>query len=42
MVFRGSGGILPRKVFENLDAMKAILVVSEQFLWKIFCNFFAP
>ena len=35
------GGMLPRKVFKNLDTVMAILVLFEQFLWQILFNFFA-
>ena len=38
---RGSGGMLPRKVFKNLDTVMAILALFEQFLWQILFNFFA-
>ena len=37
----GSGGMLPRKVFKNLDTVMAILELFEQFLWQILFNFFA-
>ena len=36
---RGSGGMLPRKFFENLQTVVAILVVLEQFLGKFCINF---
>ena len=36
-----SGGMLPRKVFKNLDTVMAILALFEQFLWQILFNFFA-
>ena len=36
---RGSGGMLPRKVFKNLDTVMAILELFEQFLWQILFNF---
>ena len=38
---KGSGGMLPRKVFKNLDTVMAILELFEQFLWQILLNFFA-
>ena len=41
MALRGSGGMLPRKVFKNLDTVMAILELFEQFLWQILFNFFA-
>ena len=41
MVLGGSGGMLPRKVFKNLDTVMAILALFEQFLWQILFNFFA-
>ena len=37
----GSGGMLPRKAFKNLDTVMAILELFEQFLWQILFNFFA-
>ena len=37
----GSEGMLPRKVFKNLDTVMAILELFEQFLWQILFNFFA-
>ena len=36
---RGSGGMLPRKLFENLRTAMAILVLFEQFLRKVCYNF---
>ena len=41
MALGGSGGMLPRKVFKNLDIVTAILELFEQFLWQILFNFFA-
>ena len=41
MALGGSGGMLPRKVFKNLDTVMAILALFEQFLWQILFNFFA-
>ena len=41
MALRGSGGMLSRKVFKNLDTVMAILVLLEQFLWQILFNLFA-
>ena len=41
MALGGSGGMLPRKVFKNLDTVMAILALFEQFLWQIPFNFFA-
>ena len=41
MALEGSGGMLPRKVFKNLDTVMAILALFEQFLWQILFNFFA-
>ena len=38
---RRSGGMLPRKVFKNLDTVMAILALFEQFLWQILFTFFA-
>ena len=38
---RGSGGMLPRKNFENLHTAMAILVLFEQFLRKV-CHIFGP
>ena len=35
------GGMLPRKVFQNLDTVMAILELFEQFLWQILFNSFA-
>ena len=35
----GSGGMLPRKIFENLHTAVAILVVFEKFLGKFCLNF---
>ena len=32
----GSGGMLPRKIIENLHAIVAILALFEQFFWQIF------
>ena len=41
MALGGSGGLLSRKVFKNLDTVMAILALFEQFLWQILFNFFA-
>ena len=41
MALGRSGGMLPRKVFKNLDTVMAILALFEQFLWQILFNFFA-
>ena len=41
MALGGFGGMLPRKVFKNLDTVMAILALFEQFLWQILFNFFA-
>ena len=41
MALGGSGGMLPRKVFKNLDTVMAIFALFEQFLWQILFNFFA-
>ena len=41
MALGGSEGMLPRKVFKNLDTVMAILALFEQFLWQILFNFFA-
>ena len=42
MALGGSRGMLPRKVFKNLDTVMAILALFEQFLlWQILFNFFA-
>ena len=41
MALGGSGGMLPRKVFKNLDTVMAILELFEQFLWQILFSFFA-
>ena len=38
---RGSGGMLPRKNFENLHTTMAISVLFEQFLRKV-CHIFGP
>ena len=38
---RGSGGMMPRKFFENLHTAMAILVLFEQFLRKV-CLIFGP
>ena len=38
---RGSGGMLPLKIFENLHTEIAILVLFEQFLRKV-CHIFGP
>ena len=35
MALGGSGGMLPRKVFKNLDTVMAILELFEHFLWQI-------
>ena len=37
----GSGGMLSRKIFENLHTVVAILALFEQFLGK-FCLNFCP
>ena len=39
MALGGSEGMLPRKVFKNLDTVMAILALFEQFLWQILFNF---
>ena len=39
--FRGSGGMLPWKISENLHTAMAILVLFEQFLRKV-CHIFGP
>ena len=36
---RGSGGMLPRKIFENLHTVVAILALFEHFLGKFCLNF---
>ena len=41
MALWGSGGMLPQKVFKNLDTVMAISALFEQFLWQILINFFA-
>ena len=41
MALGGSGDMLPRKVFKNLDTVMVILELFEQFFWQILCNFFA-
>ena len=41
MALGGSGGMLPRKVFKNLDTVMAILALFEQFLWQILFHCFA-
>ena len=41
MALGGSGGMLPRKVFKNLDTVMAILELFEEILWQILFNFFA-
>ena len=38
---RGYGGILPRKIFDNLFTAMAILVLFKQFLGKV-CSYFWP
>ena len=38
---RGSGGILPQKIFENLHTAMTIQVFFEQFLRKV-CHIFGP
>ena len=38
---RGSGGMLPWKISENLHTAMAILVLFEQFLRKV-CHIFGP
>ena len=40
-VLGGSGGMLSRKIFENLHFMMAILVLLEQVLRQIVFEFFA-
>ena len=35
MALGGPGGMLPLKVFRNLDTVMAILALFEQFLWQI-------
>ena len=42
MILGRSRGMLLHKIFENSDAVMAILVLFEQFLWQILFNFFAP
>ena len=42
MALRGSRVMLPRKFFENLDTVMAVLVLFEQFSRQIFFNFFHP
>ena len=42
MALGESEGMLPKKTFENLDAVMAILVLFEQFLWQNCLIFFAP
>ena len=39
MALGWSGGMLPRKVFKNLDTVMVILELFEQFLWQILFNF---
>ena len=39
--FRGAGGMLSQKIFENLHSMMAILVLLEQVLRQIAFEFFA-
>ena len=41
MALGGSGGMLTRSVFKNLDTIMAILALFEQFLWQILFNIFA-
>ena len=41
MTLGGSGGMLPRKFFENLRTVMAIKVLFEQFSGK-FCLYFWP
>ena len=41
MTLGGSGGMLPRKIFENLHTVMAILVLFEQFSGKV-CLYFWP
>ena len=41
MALGGSGGMLPRKVFKNLDTVMAILALFEQNYGK-FCLIFLP
>ena len=41
MALGGSGGMLSRKVFKNLDTVMAILALFEQFLWQV-CLIFLP
>ena len=40
MALGGSGGMLPRKVFKNLDTVMAILELFEQFLWHTAVRYF--
>ena len=42
MTLEGSGGMFLCKIFKNLDAVVAILVLFEQFLWQNLFDFFAP
>ena len=39
MALGGSEGMLPRKVFKNLDTVMANLALFKQFLWQILLNF---
>ena len=41
MALGGSGGMLPRKVFKNLDTVMAILALLNNFYGK-FCLIFLP
>ena len=42
MALGGCRLMLPRKFFENLDTVMAVLVLFEQFSKQIFFNFFTP
>ena len=42
MALRGSRVMFPRKFFENLDTVMAVLVLFEQFSRQIFFNYFHP
>ena len=39
--FKGSGGMLPREIFENLHIVMVILALFEQFSGKV-CSYFWP
>ncbi len=44
MILEGSGGMLPRKIFEHLHIAMGILALLEQFLTQIlfFCPYISP